>query len=151
MTRVKLVEDALSNPHAGGGVSTIDVGDVDLSLAREVPSEVTAEGLGEHGFPAPHRTRDDGSGGAFGRANGREFGGQGFLKVFSTHEFFGEVVKIQNFRMGDDEPSANPVQVARHIKGMLMSTVLKDVVGCWAIVRLFSQETYTNQGISSNW
>jgi hypothetical protein len=52
--------------------------------------------------------------------------------------------------MGDDEPSADAVQVSRHIKGMLMSTVLKDVVVQTDLNACFDRLNSTTQGISSN-
>ena len=50
------------------------------------------------------------------------------MNVLSAHEFFGNEIKIQPLWVGDDEPSADSVKIVHHIKGMLMSTVLKDVV-----------------------
>ena len=66
MTRVKLVKDPLRYPHAGGGVSAVDVRHLEFTLSSEMPLQVPAEGFGEHRFPAAHRPGDHRSCGPFG-------------------------------------------------------------------------------------
>jgi hypothetical protein len=73
------------------------------------------------------------------------------LDVLPANEFFWDIIEIQHLWMGDDEPSADAVQVSRHIKGMLLSTVLKDVVSKRAHRSPFPRRGPVNQGISSNW
>ena len=72
------------------------------------------------------------------------------LDVLSAHQFIRDVVKIQHLWMGDDEPSADAVKIVHHIKGMLMSTVLKDVVSKRLHRSPFPRRGPVNQGISSN-
>lgn len=73
------------------------------------------------------------------------------MNVFPSDQFFGDVIKIQHLRVSDDEPSADAVQIVHHIKGMLMSTVLKDVVPDATLGPAFSECSPSFQGISSNW
>ena len=150
MARVKLVEDALCDPHAGGGVATVDVRHLQLTLSSEVALQVPAEGFREHRFPAAHRSRDHCARCAFGRSYVGKFRRQFALDVLSAHQFIGDVVKIQHLWMGDDEPSADAVKIVHHIKGMLMSTVLKDVVSKRLHRSPFPRRGPGNQGISSN-
>ena len=112
--------------------------------------QVPAEGFGEHRFPAAHRSRDHCTRCAFGGSYVGKFRRQFALDVLSAHQFIRDVVKIQHLWMGDDEPSADAVKIVHHIKGMLMSTVLKDVVSKRLHRSPFPRRGPVNQGISSN-
>ncbi len=151
MARIKLVQDALSNPHARGGVAAVDVGHLQFTLPGEMTLKISTEGFGQHCFSTAHRTGDDRSGGSIGRGQGGKLRGQLALNVFPSDQFFGDVIKIQHLRVSDDEPSADAVQIVHHIKGMLMSTVLKDVVPDATLGPAFSECSPSFQGISSNW
>jgi hypothetical protein len=73
------------------------------------------------------------------------------LYILSANKFFWYVVEIQHLGLGNDEPSADPVQIVCHIKGMLLSTVLKDVVVLERLSSGFTTDDSRVQGISSNW
>ena len=150
MPRVKLVQYALGYSHARRGVSAVDVGHFQFPLSREVALKVPAEGLGEHRFSTADGAGNDGSCSAFRGGYIGKLGGQFTLCLLSSHQFFWDEIKIQTLWVGDDEPSADSVQVVHHIKGMLMSTVLKDVVlnRGFKPASLGFQEPV--QGISSN-
>ena len=128
MTRVELVQNALSDSHARGGITAVDVSHLQFPFSCKVPLQIPTEGLGQHCFSAAYRAGDDRSGRSFGRSQGGKLRCQFTLNVFSPNQVIGDVIKIQHLWVGDDEPSADAVQIVHHIKGMLMSTVLKDVV-----------------------
>ena len=144
------MQDALSNPHARGGVAAVDVGHLQFTLPGEMTLKISTEGFGQHCFSTAHRTGDDRSGGSIGRGQGGKLRGQLALNVFPSDQFFGDVIKIQHLRVSDDEPSADAVKIVHHIKGMLMSTVLKDVVSKRLHRSPFPRRGPVNQGISSN-
>ena len=124
----------------------------EFTLPCEMTLKISTEGFGQHCFSTAHRTGDDRSGGSIGRGQGGKLRGQLALNVFSSDQFFGDVIKIQHLRVSDDEPSADAVQIVHHIKGMLMSTVLKDVVPDATLGgSLFRECSPSFQGISSNW
>jgi hypothetical protein len=151
MARVKLVKNALGHPHARRGISTVDVSDFEFPFSRKMPLQVPAEGLGQHRFPTANWSGDDRTSGTIRRGYIGKLRSQLSLNVFSPNQRFWNVIEIQHLRVSDDEPSADAVKIVHHIKRMLMSTVLKDVVSEAKTELVLSIPRTPVQGISSNW